>query len=86
MNCANGNLDTKIEKMEVDEQKDLGKLILASEKIKQNLTRVVTDISDNVKNLSSTGLQLNNVSQQLSMGASSQASSVEEVSSSMEKW
>jgi methyl-accepting chemotaxis protein len=82
---ANGNLDTKIEKMDIDERKDLGKLILASEKIKQNLTRVVTDINDNVVNLSDTSQQLNEVSQQLSMGASSQASSVEEVSSSMEE-
>jgi methyl-accepting chemotaxis protein len=82
---ANGNLDTKIEKMDIDEQKDLGKLILASEKIKQNLTRVVNDINDNVVNLSNTSQQLSEVSQQLSMGASSQASSVEEVSSSMEE-
>ncbi|HEX2935891.1 MAG TPA: methyl-accepting chemotaxis protein [Bacteroidales bacterium] len=82
---ANGNLDTKIEKLEVDEQNDLGKLILASEKIKQNLTRVVTDINDNVVNLSDTSQQLSDVSQRLSMGATSQASSVEEVSSSMEE-
>lgn len=82
---ANGNLDTKIEKMDIDEQKDLGKLILASEKIKQNLTRVVTDINENVINLSDTSQQLNDVSQRLSMGATSQASSVEEVSSSMEE-
>lgn len=82
---ANGNLDTKLEKLEVDERKDLGKLILASEKIKQNLTRVVSDITDNVVNLSDASLQLNDVSQKLSMGATSQASSVEEVSSSMEE-
>jgi methyl-accepting chemotaxis protein len=82
---ANGNLDTTIEKLEINEEMDLGKLILASEKIKQNLTRVVQEINSNVEELSSTGSQLSMVSEQLSMGASTQASSVEEVSSSMEE-
>jgi methyl-accepting chemotaxis protein len=82
---ANGNLEIKIEKSQVDENKDLGKLVKASEKIQDNLTRVVTEINNNVGNLSVTGKRLNDVSQQLSMGASAQASSVEEVSSSMEE-
>jgi methyl-accepting chemotaxis protein len=82
---ANGNLDIEIVKMQVNERQDLGKLVLATEKIKHNLTQVVLEISKNVENLSSSGKRLNDVSQQLSIGASNQASSVEEVSSSMEQ-
>jgi methyl-accepting chemotaxis protein len=82
---AKGNLYIKIEKNIVDERKDLGKLIKASETIQRNLNRVVTEIDDNVENLSVSGKKLNEVSQQLSMGASAQAASVEEVSSSMEE-
>jgi methyl-accepting chemotaxis protein len=82
---ANGNLNIKIEKVAIDEKKDLGKLIIASEKIKENLTRVISELHGNVANLTSAGGQLNDVSQQLSMSANAQAASVEEVSSSMEE-
>jgi methyl-accepting chemotaxis protein len=82
---ANGNLEIKIEKIKIDEGKDLGKLIVASEKIKNNLSKVVSEINNNVENLSIAGKQLSGVSQQLSIGASTQAASVEEVSSSMEE-
>jgi methyl-accepting chemotaxis protein len=82
---ANGNLDVEIEKTQIDGRKDLGQLVIATGKIKHNLTRVVSEISNNVENLSNSGKRLNNVSQQLSIGATNQASSVEEVSSSMEE-
>jgi methyl-accepting chemotaxis protein len=82
---ADGNLKIKIDKSNINKQTDLGKLILASEKIKQNLTEVVAELNKNAENLTSTGSQLNDVSQQLSTSASSQAASVEEVSSSMEE-
>jgi methyl-accepting chemotaxis protein len=82
---ANGNLDIKIEKLDVDEQTDLGKIINASETIKENLTRVATQINGNINNLTTSGKQLNEVSKTLSMSASNQAASVEEVSSSMEE-
>lgn len=82
---ADGNLEIKIEKIEIDKEKDLGKLIIASEKIQSNLNKIVSDINDKIDKLTESGRKLNEVSQQLSMGASAQAASVEEVSSSMEE-
>ena len=82
---SNGNLDVEIDTKDVNPNKDLGKLIIASEKIKQNLTNVIAEINNNVKNLNNSSKQLHLGSQQLSMSASNQAASVEEVSSSMEE-
>lgn len=82
---ADGDLNTKTEKHLIHDRNDLGMLHLAAEKIKDNLTRIVSQIDSNANSLTSTSAQLNNVSQQLSERASEQASSVEEVSSSMEE-
>lgn len=84
-NIANGNLVVKIEKGKVNENKDLGRLIIAADKIKNNFTQVVSEINSNVENLTNRSNRLNSVSQHLSRGATEQASSVEEVSSSMEE-
>jgi methyl-accepting chemotaxis protein len=82
---AEGNLDIKIDKNLINSKTDLGRLVQSTEKLKDNLTRIVSEINANVNHLSSSGLELNEVSQQMSQGAADQASSVEEVSSSMEQ-
>lgn len=82
---AEGNLNVEIENFAIDEKKDLGRLIRAGEKIKNNLTQVVSQISENVNNLDLSGKNLNSVSRQLSSSATELTSSVEMVSSSMEQ-
>jgi len=82
---SNGNLDIKIDTHNIDKNKDLGMLVVASEKIRQNLSKVVSEIKDNVNNLNQSGNNLSMVSQNLSTGAATQASSFQQVSSSMEQ-
>ncbi len=82
---ANGDLNVEIDKLDVNPKTDLGKLLIATEKIKSNLSRVVSEINNNVEILSESSSQLNTVSQHLSTSSSAQAASVEEVSSSMEE-
>ncbi len=82
---AQGNLNVDIETKKINENIDLGKLLNASDTIKRNLERVIIEINQNVENLALSGQQLIEVSQQLSTGASNQASSAEEISASMEQ-
>lgn len=82
---SKGNLRNPIDISGVNAKLDLGQLLLAAEKIRKNVTLVVSEINTNVETLSSTSKQLNGVAHKLSEGASEQASSVEEVSSSMEE-
>ncbi len=82
---AEGNLNVKIENFGVNKTHDLGRLIMASEKIKKNLTMVVSQINENVNQLDTSGKNLNSVSKQLSESASELSLSVEQVSSSMEQ-
>lgn len=82
---AEGNLDIKIDGKLLNSKTDLGRLVQSTQKLKDNLTHIVAEINANVSHLSSSGTELNEVSQQMSQGAADQASSVEEVSSSMEQ-
>ncbi|MDY0201385.1 MAG: methyl-accepting chemotaxis protein [Bacteroidales bacterium] len=82
---ANGNLATDIDCRGVNQKVDLGQMLCATQKIKENLSRVVGEIENNVDKLVASGQNLNAVSQKLSEDALSEASSVEEVSSSMEE-
>lgn len=82
---AKGDLDVRIAKLKIDEKKDLGKLIAASDTIKSSLSQVVKEINANVEQLSSQGQHLNKASHQLSTSANHQAASLEEISSSMEE-
>lgn len=82
---ADGDLDVRISKLKVDEKKDLGKLIAASDTIKSSLSQVVKEINTNVDQLTSQGVHLNKASHQLSTSANNQATSLEEISSSMEE-
>lgn len=82
---ANGNLTVDIDSQGINPKTDLGKMIYATQKIKENLSKVVGEIDSNVDKLASSSQLLNDVSQKLSEDALSEASSVEEVSSSMEE-
>ncbi|MDX9771406.1 MAG: methyl-accepting chemotaxis protein [Tenuifilaceae bacterium] len=82
---ANGNLRVDVDTQCVNPKVDLGQLVCATQKIKENLATVVGEIEGNVEKLASSSQQLSSVSQKLSEDALSEASSVEEVSSSMEE-
>jgi methyl-accepting chemotaxis protein len=82
---ADGNLNISIDKKLIKETHDLGQLHQAAEKIRENLTRVVSQIFSNADHLARSGSQLNGVSMQLSQGATQQAGSVDTLSASMEQ-
>lgn len=82
---SKGNLREPIDIKGINQNVDLGQLLLSAEKIRSNLKIVVSEINSNVETLSTTSKRLNEESHKLSEGASAQASSVEEVSSSMEE-
>ncbi|MDD4384366.1 MAG: methyl-accepting chemotaxis protein [Bacteroidales bacterium] len=82
---AEGNLSADIDTQCINPKIDLGQLVCAAQKIKENLSMVVGEIENNVDKLVSSSELLNVVSQKLSEDAHSEASSVEEVSSSMEE-
>jgi methyl-accepting chemotaxis protein len=82
---ADGNLKIDVDSQCINPRIDLGQLVCATQKIKENLSKVVGEIDDNVEKLASSSLLLSDVSQKLSEDAHSEASSVEEVSSSMEE-
>lgn len=82
---AEGDLNISIEKNQMNDKNDLGKLLLSIEKLKTNLTGIIGKINTKSDHLSKSSKQLSKVSQQLSRGASDQASSVEQVSASIEQ-
>jgi methyl-accepting chemotaxis protein len=82
---SKGNLNAVPEKNVFRDEQDFGKLINANNKIQNSLTRVVSEINNNIREISTAGKRLNEVSLQMSLSASTQASSVEEISSSMEE-
>lgn len=82
---AKGNLSVDMDTQCINQKVDLGKLVCAAQKIKENLSNVIGEIDSNLDRLASSGELLNTVSQKLSEDALSEASSVEEVSSSMEE-
>ncbi len=82
---SKGNLNLALEKNVFRDEQDFGKLINANNKIQNSLTRVVSEINNNIREISTAGKRLNEVSLQMSLSASTQASSVEEISSSMEE-
>ena len=77
---SKGNLNLALEKNVFRDEQDFGKLINANNKIQNSLTRVVSEINNNIREISTAGKRLNEVSLQMSLSASTQASSVEEIS------
>lgn len=84
-NIADGDLTTEVDKAKISEKVDLGQILVATQKIKDNFTTVVQDIEGNISNLVNSSHFLNDVSVKLSEDSQEEAASVEEVSSSMQQ-
>ncbi len=82
---ADGDLTIEIDRSGINEKVDLGQILLATQKIKDNMTSVVADIELNIGNLVNSSVFLNDVSIKLSEDSQEEAASVEEISSSMEE-
>lgn len=82
---SEGVLTINVDKELFDRNDEIGILAKSTQKLTQQLTDVVTQISASANQIASAGEQLSSSSQELSQGANQQASSVEEVSSSMEQ-
>ncbi len=82
---AEGDLTTEIDRGKISEKVDLGQILVATQKIKDNFTSVVADIELNIDNLVNSSVFLNDVSIKLSEESQEEAASVEEVSSSMQQ-
>ena len=79
---ASGDLSTKYE---VKSRDEVGELMMALNKMVDNLRKIVADISKSANEISRSSHKLNREAIELSEGATEQASSAEEVSSSMEE-
>lgn len=79
---SSGNLDAKID---VDSNDEIGRLIRALRKMKENLYSIVVQIKESTNQFVDSSSRINYNSQTISQGANEQASSFEEVSSSMEQ-
>ena len=82
---ANGHLSVDIDTTKINPKMDLGQLLLATKKIRDNLSDIVVQLNTDVVNLAASSTRLDGISQSVSQGASEQAASVEEISSSMEQ-
>jgi methyl-accepting chemotaxis protein len=82
---SDGKLNVEINENHIGIDNELGQLNHVIANLSNNLKNVVHEISDSTNHLLVSGDQLNRAAQDLSMGASAQAASVEEVSSSMEE-
>lgn len=79
---SEGNLPLRVETQRNDE---MGDLLKSLDHMVQNLRDIIYVIKDGNKNLFAAGNELNKSSQMMSDGASNQASSLEEISASMEE-
>jgi methyl-accepting chemotaxis protein len=79
---AEGDLSTKYEVRGNDE---VGQLLMALNRMVDNLRKMVSDISTSAAEISGSSKKLNVEASELSEGATQQASSAEEVASSMEE-
>lgn len=82
---ADGDLSTVVDRGKISENVDLGQIMLATEKIKNNFTNVVQDIEGNISNILNSSHFLNDVSIKLSEDSQEEAASVQQVSSSMQQ-
>jgi methyl-accepting chemotaxis protein len=82
---SNGDLNTTVNESYLSHKNELGQLTNVIVKLSGNLRNVVAEINQTTEQLQISSTVLNNAAQDLGMGASSQAASVEEVSSSMEE-
>lgn len=84
-NFANGHLEQKILKEELDKKDELGSLFRALNKMEEKLKGVIIDIFNGANSVAEAGGYINSTTQHISEGANTQAAAVEEISSSMEE-
>lgn len=82
---SDGNLAIVTDNKKMHNRHDLGILLLSINKLKNNLTKIITDLHTKSDQLSISGETLNKVSQQMSQGANEQASNAEEASSAIQQ-
>lgn len=82
---SEGDLTVSIDKSKINERHDLGVLQLSINKLKENLTKIISDLYIKSEQLSVSGKALNEVSQQVAEGSNEQAANTEEVSSAIEQ-
>ncbi|MDY0278981.1 MAG: methyl-accepting chemotaxis protein [Salinivirgaceae bacterium] len=82
---SDGDLTLKSDHELANNKNDVGMLHLSTDKLKDNLVRIMIDISGNINYLHNSGSQLQDTSLQMSEGSTQQATSIEEISSSMEE-
>lgn len=82
---AEGDLNVEFKSNNISDRIDVGQLIKSTEKIRDNLKEIITQLNSDVNNLSNASQNLDSMAQQISDGATIQASSAEEISSSMEE-
>jgi len=82
---GSGNLDQNVEKELTQYNNEIGTLAGATEKMLENLTRIITEFQEASDSINEASLQLSTGSQQMAQGANEQASSIEEVSATIEE-
>jgi methyl-accepting chemotaxis protein len=82
---SKGNLNISLKESDNNVNNELGQIERQITELSVNLRNVVFDIKESTSQLLVSGEQLNHAAQDLALGASSQAASVEEVSSSMDE-
>ena len=82
---ASGDLTYRLSENEVKGKDEIGELMYALRDMSNKLREVVSSILINSENVSQASVQINATTQQLSQGATEQASFTEEVSASMEQ-
>jgi methyl-accepting chemotaxis protein len=80
---AEGNLNVSLDIEKANTNNDLGILLLSVNKLKENLTNILTALNTKSNDLTNSGILLNRVSQKVSEGVNEQAASSEEASSSI---
>lgn len=83
--CANGNFSIQIPERLLQRSDEFGNLARAIAMMMQQVRKAIEDVKKGALNVADASGQLNAVSQKISQGTSTQASSAEEVSSAMEE-
>lgn len=82
---SDGHLSVDIDTSKVNVKQDIGMLLTSAKKIRDTLSDIAVQLNTDVVNLQSSSSRLDGISQTVSQGASEQAASVQEISSSMEE-
>ena len=83
--CASGNFNIQIPERLLQRRDEFGTLARAITSMMQQVRKAIEDVKKGANNVADASGQLNAVSQKISQGTSTQASSAEEVSSAMEE-